>query len=404
MKKVLLTFLLALLTLPSIAQIKFEKGYFITNSEQKTDVFIKNIDWKNNPTTFEYQIAEGGTIETQNIANVKEFAVDSLAKFIRATVDIDQSSVNTSALSRVKNPAFKNQTVFLRVLLEGDYSVYEFAEGNMKRYFYAKQDDEIVPLVYKQYLSNDVSMKVMTNNTYQQQLFNNFQCENITLRTIQSVDYNKDDLIKFFNQYSACSNQTLSYREVKPARNTFDLNIRPRVNSSSLSIENTLNGDFTSDYDTKFSFGIGLEAEFFLPYNKNKWSVFVEPSYQSYNAESRTGRSNNYTATVDYKSVEIPVGLRHYFYLAPDSKLFVNAAYVFSYRLDSNILFVRDDARDIQTLELEPNGNLALGAGYKYGDKYSVELRYQSKHVLDLYTYYTSNFTSVSLIFGYTIF
>ena len=40
------------------AQISFEKGYYIDNSNQKVDCLIKNVDWKNNPTSFEYKLSD----------------------------------------------------------------------------------------------------------------------------------------------------------------------------------------------------------------------------------------------------------------------------------------------------------------------------------------------------------
>ena len=40
------------------AQISFEKGYFINNANQKTNCLIKNQDWKDNPTEFEYKLDE----------------------------------------------------------------------------------------------------------------------------------------------------------------------------------------------------------------------------------------------------------------------------------------------------------------------------------------------------------
>jgi hypothetical protein len=55
MKNLLLTALLFLFSF-SYAQITFEKGYFINNSGDRTECFIKNIDWRDNPTKFEYKM------------------------------------------------------------------------------------------------------------------------------------------------------------------------------------------------------------------------------------------------------------------------------------------------------------------------------------------------------------
>ena len=54
MKNLLVISFLFYLTF-SYSQITFEKGYFISNDGIKTECFIKNLDWRNNPTEFEYK-------------------------------------------------------------------------------------------------------------------------------------------------------------------------------------------------------------------------------------------------------------------------------------------------------------------------------------------------------------
>lgn len=410
MKKKLLTTLLVILTINCFAQIKFENGYYISDSNQKTECLIKNIDWKSNPTQFEYKLAEGDEIKTETIKTVKEFGVYDLAKFVRETVDIDRSSVNIQELSRERNPIFKEETLFLRVLVEGDYNLYEYADANLKRFFYNNKDTKIQQLVYKQYMAlhnydNKPALNMATkNNYYQQQLFNDLKCPTITLNKVEKVQYRRDDLLKFFTEYNQCNNSEPTYVQQKPKRNKVDLTIRPRINSSSLSIDNKAHNRYDDQYDTQVNFGFGLEGEFYLPYNKNKWSIIVEPTYQTYTAEKITGSRMNYIAKVDYTSIELPVGLRHYFYISPKSKIFVNGTYSYIFRLDSNITFTSVNGATVEYLEVEPNKNFAFGAGYKYNDKLSVEVRYNTRHILDNYFEWLTNFKSVSLIVGYTIF
>lgn len=45
------------------AQINFEKGYFISNDNEKIECLIKSIDWKNNPTEFKYKLNEKQTCQ-----------------------------------------------------------------------------------------------------------------------------------------------------------------------------------------------------------------------------------------------------------------------------------------------------------------------------------------------------
>lgn len=57
-------------TFHASAQIRFEPGYFIDTANQKTECFIKNVDWKNNPTRFDYKLSENGELKTAEISKV----------------------------------------------------------------------------------------------------------------------------------------------------------------------------------------------------------------------------------------------------------------------------------------------------------------------------------------------
>ncbi len=84
-----------------------------------------------------------------------------------------------------------------------------------------------------------------------------------------------------FIAYNECHNETVKYLERKQKRDLFNLNIRPRYVYTSLNkSSNTEIRNF--DFDNKSSFGLGVEAEFILPFNKNKWAFTIEPTYPTY--------------------------------------------------------------------------------------------------------------------------
>lgn len=152
-----------------------------------------------------------------------------------------------------------------------------------------------------------------------------------------------------------------------------------------------------SSLDDAWSIRLGLEAEFILPFNRDKWSIIVEPTYQNYKSETD---ANEEKTSVDYKSIELPLGVRHYFFLNKRSKLFVNAALVIDFSLNSTITY-----RGRNLLEARSRNNIALGAGFKYDDRYSFEFRYDmDRNLLGIYPYYTAEYGGFSLIFGYSLF
>lgn len=407
MKKQFLFLLTALLTINSFSQISFEKGYFIDNSNQKIECFIKNIDWKNNPTDFEYKLSENSKIEKNNIESVKEFGINKISKYVRSTVNIDRSSNSTNNLEKDNNPVFNEENLFLNVLVEGKSNLYIYEDGNLKRYFYNQENAIIVPLVYKKYLTSD--NKLGENNQYKQELWNNLKCSSIEMNDIEGLNYKKNSLIGLFTEYNKCNNSELINYEDKQKRDLFNLTIRPRLNNSSLAISNTVLNSEGTDLGNKIGFGFGIEVEYILPFNKNKWSLSIEPTYQNFKIEKKANTNNVsggvIRTVVNYNSIEIPISLRHYFFLNNNSKIFTNISFIFDISSNSSVDFRRADNTNINILDIDSGSNLAFGAGYKFNDKYSMELRYLSgREILGRYAFWSSNFKTLSVIFGYSIF
>src|SRR5690606_38551156 len=110
-------------------------------------------------------------------------------------------------------------------------------------------------------------------------------------------------------------------------------------------------------------------------------------------------------ASVDYSSIEIPASLRHYMFLGNNSKIFINASFVFDLNTKSSIDFIRNDGSVFNELEIETGTNIAMGIGFKQNDRYSLEIRYQTnREILGNYAFWNSEYKTVSLIFGYSLF
>lgn len=402
-KKNTLLFLLIFLSITIYSQITFEKGYYIDNSGTKINCFIKNTDWKNTPTWFNYKLTKTGDSKKASINSIKEFSINNVSKFVRATVNIDRSSEITNNLSKYRKPIFNEETLFLKVLIHGKASLYQYIDKNLERFFYRLDDGKIEQLIYKSYLTENY--KVGKNNRFKQQLWKNLKCSALKIGKIDKLSYEKKSLINVFKEYNTCKNENfISYEKTK-INNPFNLTLRPGVNFSSLAIANRIASSRDTNFDDQLSVRFGVEVEYILPFNKNKWSIILEPTFQYYNSEKSTIESDEIVSNVNYSSIEIPIGLRHYFFLNNDSRIFINASYIFDIGLTSDLTFKRADGTNYGTdLELKSNTNLAFGVGYKI-QKYSLEARFQTnRNLLHNYTYWNSDYKTFSVIFGYTIF
>lgn len=390
------------------SQINFEKGYFIDNSGKKTECLIKNIDWNYNPTSFEYKLSENDNEKHQNtIKNVKEFGINDQSRYNRFEVSIDRSSEDLSKLGTNKEPKFNNETLFLKTLVLGDLNLYLYNDNNTKRFFYGKSDITPKQLVYLMYNISEES-KIGYNILYKDQIKESLNCSSVSKSDIDRLQYKENSLTKIFLKYNECSNPSIAQTKFKNNNPVFNLNLRPRISTNSLSISNSVINT-SIDFDKKITFSLGLEAELILPFNKNKWSVLIEPQYQYFkdnNKSSSTKFVGNYLISkINYKTIDFPIGIRHYFFLNKKSKIFINALYSINLDLGSDIQFTRiDGSRTYEDIKIKSNGNLVLGAGYKH-DKYSLEIRMNTnRKILSDYALWNSKYNYTSIILGYTLF
>jgi hypothetical protein len=163
------------------------------------------------------------------------------------------------------------------------------------------------------------------------------------------------------------------------------------------------------DFGNKNNIGFGIEAEYIFPFNKNKWAIAIEPTYQSFKADTVKPATfvsgGKLISTINYTSVEIPISIRHYFFLSKLSKIFVTGAFIFDKGFKSSVEFKRLDNSIFDAIDIKNATNFSIGAGYKLKDKYSMELRYQTnRNIMSKNANWQSNYQTVSLNLGYTIF
>ena len=393
MKKAFFLFLL-LSSITAFAQNTYQPGYFIANDGQKTSALINNLAWKNNPTTFDYKMSELDEPATKNIEEVSEFSVDDAYKFRRFTVQIDRSSSIVGRMSDDKEPKWETATLFLKVLVEGKATLYQYEENNLVKYFFSTGDhSKAEQLLYKEYM---ISSYVAENNAFRGQLYSLMSGGSGKTGEYKNIEYQKKPLVKLFLKYNGDSGEKTTNLSERQNKGDFNFKVSAGVSFSSYTLENALNEDFFFEFDNKTSIRLGAEFEFILPFNNNKWALFVEPNYQSYKAE---GSNELFDWRIDYRYLELPMGVRHYMFLNDNSKLFLNAAYVMSFPIGD--AFVQYN--DAIPLDISKNSNFAIGGGYCI-DRFSIEARYNFTHsIMKEYTTYSSDYSSMSLILAYRI-
>jgi hypothetical protein len=372
-------------------QINFESGYFIDNNNQRVNCLIKNVDWKSNPVQFDYKLDVDGIVKKGTLSSVKEFGITGFTRYVSADVKIDISAADLSSLSKDRNPQWLQERLFLKVLVDGKAKLYYYEKGKLIRFFYSVSDTSINQLVYKQYyVEND---QVAENFKFREQLWNDVRYTNAGLNSVENLRLTKDDLERYFKKYNEGEGlQTDAFIE-KKKQIPFHVRITPGLNYSWVSVSNGNSPYLYTDFSDQLSFRIGAEAEYILPFNKNKWGIVFEPGYQYFNASGKRGSE---TIDINYKCIEFPIGLRHKFFLNEKLNVFVNALFITSISLDFN--------STISDLEVRTGNSFAFGGGIGY-KKVSAEMRYYSnRQLLYNYSYWETVYQRYSLILGYRIF
>lgn len=410
--KQLFTFAFIILTgLKGTAQIQFEEGYFIDNFGKKTEALIENEDWYNSPESFNYKTSQNSEIKTLTISEVKKFKVGHFL-FERAQVKIDRSPDQAWNLSHNRRPNFVVETLFLKILIDGKADLLWYKDEMLQRYFYRIGNSEIEQLIHKNYLilhsaNHD---RIAHNNRFRQQLWTDLKCEGIELSDIEKIAYSEDDLEKFFIKYNTCQNTDFINYEAEQPQGSFNFIIKAGANLSSVHVERGLrvkNGYTGNDW----SFTAGVEGEYILPFNKKKWSVFIGSSYNSFNPviESSPLYPQFWQGTliIDYKFIEFALGLRHYLFLNESSKLFIHSALVKAFAFKYQEIFVNTgDVSDPKISEFKISPYLKFGIGFKYLNKYSIGVNYESNALFESpdNIRFISKISTLSVVFGYTIF
>lgn len=401
------TALLAIgLLLPCLtySQTNFENGYFVRNDGTRNEVLIKNVDWNNNPTSFEYKTAADAGVQVVAISEAREFGIEGVSKFIRTTVDMDMASQRHGNLPRTRVPVFTTRTVFLRVLSEGRETLYSFDESGTNLFFYKTKSDSIKQLVYRKYLGSGSSL--LENTAFRTQLAE-VRCKGDEPSIAQKLKYKQSDLIAYFDRANACDGEVIQTTS-QPVATTTAANAstaKPAVVSGSEKKAVTkltrkkgyfnlspafgyslFKGEIDSPVNSrdlsfsKSGFSIGAEVEYVLPTNNRKLSVIFEPTYYIFGEVEQTNPINSTTSEhmkFKYNLVQLPIGVRWRFFVSPDSQIFVNA--VFNYGIILN-----------DEVEMAVSNNLGMytttysfGAGVGFSLKrFALEARISSSNAL----------------------
>jgi hypothetical protein len=402
--KLFYSFLIFLVAFTASAQVNFVPGYFVTSDGQRTDcqILVKAEDWRDNPRTFEYRANETVESRAADLSNIVELGFSTGEVFRLIRVDMDRSPDEVSKLKEGRSPEFKSEVLFLRILISGKGTLYQYDEGNLHRFFYGVDKGDVKQLVYKRYMTPNHTvnrldpkyglLEVTANEDYKQQLLNELKCKDIDRKDVERLSYSADRLKDFFVKYNECQGAAVATYE-KNVRKAWPmhLTIRAGFAQNALSIKNvTIGGGNTTDISGMSTFRVGLEVEGVLPFGEGNWAIPAELSYMPISGQIPQG-----TVKVEGSTIDILFGLRRYFPVGEKGKLYLTGGGVLA-NPNATITVVSNLFGMSSTL------TMYFAGGFKT-DRYSVEFNYNMpRRVLDTGTY-EGKFTGYSINLGYRI-
>lgn len=383
----------------AFGQLKFVPAYFINNDGQRTDCEIKDVDWESNPTSFEYRTGQSEPSQL-SINDVKEFGITNGSIYRRFTVGIDRTSDDPNNLTVSRTPDFKNETLFLRLLITGKGTLYEYFDHGLKRFFYQVNEGEVQQLIYLRFLGTAEGRGghyetgyIESNNQYKQQLFNDLKCANLDQRDFANLKYERASLMKLFNRYNKCQGGESESIELEQQTSTTHITLRAGTASNGFRLVDATNGT-TTDLDKSLAFRVGVEIEIVMPFNKGLWSVVAEPDFQSYSSKNASG-----TTQLDYKSLDLGVSLRRYLMLSDQRAFYVGLGGVYALPLGGSGALKTGSYK----LDLSAGVNFYAAIGYRI-NKVSAEFFYGfGRGIMGDYLSYGSSYGGPGLMIGYLI-
>lgn len=379
------------------AQVKFDKGYYITKDGKKIECLIKNKGWYENPTEFSYKRTNSKHVATLTVDKTREFVVEGEYKYISAEVNIDQSPTDLRNLSHQRGPIFEKKLVFLRVLLEGKATLYSYRKDGDDHFFYKIGDAGIQPLIFKEYL-NDMNF-VAKNDTFKIQLLNNLVCDGMDVE-VDNLSYYERDLVRYFAKYNKCID--INFRmPAKPSRKIINMSLYGGINSTALTVSapgvHYLSADFKKDAYFQFGYRFG----YILPILKNRWEILAETEYVNFNATQIGSTTERY---IDFKSLNLSLGLRYNQFINEHLAIYGSVLMhsFLSYNFDSEY-FVHPTysySEDGYSFGVKERGNVLFSAGGEYRN-FFAEARYYVRQDIMGNSSMVARLDRLSLCVGY---
>lgn len=361
------------------AQKVFEPGYIIMNNV-KTECLIKNAGWVQSPESIEFKYYENEDIRIADAKSIEEFHI----------YETEFKYVSRNFKYAYNIPA---QDHFLKVLLDGKASLYYFSSYAGTLYYFENDGENLTQLHHETYVHG---RKLYDRSRFRAQLFESLKCDGLPQNRFRDLKYNANDLVNLFMDYNECENsESINYLAIKKKGK---LNLYVKAGTGILEAGELLGSHPNKISKNQTQWKVGVEAEYVLPFRKNKFVAFTGVSYSSHYAEGVLFYPKEFPYHADrdmefkYAMLELTLGVRLYSYLAKDHKIYGSLSYSTANSMKGEGKAYYGDfessyygyTEDSFYLENPSYGKIdypTFGIGYRYKSKIGAEFNYSPVHI-----------------------
>ncbi len=398
-------FLLAAL-FPSYSKVVYDSGYVVNNAGFRIRCAIKSFDLNHNPDQITIKKSIHASEEILEVDSVQEFGIINEVTFKRFVVSIDRSDRDLRYITTNRSPVFKEETLWLRVLVDRKDGLYAYQQGNWVRFFFQETAaGPITQLIYKKY-RNASDGTTTINSAFRQQLWNQVNCQKHELSRFEKIRYTQKDLIKVFTEYNDCEYGPSQDKARTLASTKLVLSLRLGANlqrGEYYDNNGAVNDSGGVPLDMRFGPRVGVELEV-MPLSQNKWSILFEPNYHYYIVDSKEV-DQLFTLKVKYRSIDVNLGIRRYFKVNERLSVFINIIGAYGLTGRSTITKESNWNRNFdEVMEVNNVMNLALGTGLLYKRIHFEYRIHTRKDLLSQRKPEIAHYSQSSFVVGYRLF
>ena len=299
----------------AVAQRNFGiEGTIKEPGKDPVDITLTDTRITKNPHAFKFRKSRSRT--EQEIYPSPGVLIDlqERVRYLGSAVMVDAHDDYTLWFDADSSASLSMDTVFLRQLVEGYFSLYEYSQNNNTRFYYSVDSGDPQLLLYREYIGRSAPGKVHNTKTREhlRQISALIDCDATASTRLKDLLYERDDMVELFEQLNQCqgSPSTTYVEDIKEKLLSVSVGVGVQRVAMSADLEFR---DFFGDRRASFDFSgrttaaFAVDVEFNFPRTNRRLGMAFSPRLTSFSGidSASTPKINSMTSEEEFV-LEVP--------------------------------------------------------------------------------------------------